>query len=78
MYKRQVQTIVKGTKLTDKKGNTYKVTNVKKKEVTFVAQKKNAKGTLTIPATITAGTVSYTHLSVLKQKILQWIWQYMM
>ena len=54
-----VQTIVKGTKLIDKKGNTYKVTNVKKKEVTFVAQKKNAKGTLTIPATITAGKQKY-------------------
>ncbi len=54
-----VQTIVKGTKLTDKKGNTYKVTNVKKKEVTFVAPKKNAKGTLTIPATITAGKQKY-------------------
>ena len=54
-----VQTIVKGTKLTDKKGNTYKVTNVKKKEVTFVTQKKNAKGTLTIPATITAGKQKY-------------------
>ncbi|MBC5714308.1 leucine-rich repeat protein [Roseburia sp. BX1005] len=51
--------MVKGTKLTDKKGNTYKVTNVKKKEVTFVAQKKNAKGTLTIPATITAGKQKY-------------------
>lgn len=56
--------IAKGSKVTDKKGNVYKVTNVKKKEVTFVKPKKGCKGTLTIPAIIKIKGKTYKVTSI--------------
>lgn len=56
--------IKKGTKFTDKKGNLYAVTSVKKKELTFVKPKKGTKGSLTIPASISVKGVKYKVTSI--------------
>lgn len=55
-----------GTKLKDSKGNTYKVTNAKSKTPTvqYKAPKSSAKGTVTIPATVTIGKVTYKVTSI--------------
>ena len=55
-----------GTKIVDGKGNVYRVTDAKSKTPTvqYTAPKKNAKGTITIPAAVTIDNVSYKVTSI--------------